>query len=82
MNNRESRRKTRAKVGARCVPGQRNGYVRNLFGLLVLMSNRHVEANPAGSSLNAFVVCQVNERIVTIQEGLSESRLKCGTQYN
>lgn len=46
------------------------------------MSNRHVEANPAGGSLNAFVVCQVNERIVTIQEGLRESRLKCGTQYN
>ena len=46
------------------------------------MRNRHVEANPAGGSLNAFVVRQVNERIVTIQEGLGESRLKYGIHYD
>ena len=48
----------------------------NLFSFLVLMHNRHVEANSVGGSLYAFLGRQVDKRVVTIhwQEHLSESR--------
>lgn len=47
----------------------------NLFGLLALRRNRHVEADSVGGSLYAFLGSQVKKRIVTIQKRLRESRL-------
>ena len=49
----------------------------NLFSFLVLMHNRHVEANSVGGSLYAFLGRQVDKRVVTIQECLSESKSGC-----
>ena len=42
----------------------------NLFGLLVLMRNRHIKANSVGGSLYTLLSRQVKKRIVTIQERL------------
>lgn len=52
----------------------------NLFALLALRRNRHVEANSVGGSLYAFLGRQVKKRVVTIQERLSGSRLGCRRQ--
>jgi len=49
----------------------------NLFSLLVLRRNRHVETNSVSGSLYTFLSRQVNKGVVTIQErlGIIEIRI-------
>ena len=46
----------------------------SLFGLIVLRSNRHVQADSASRSFYTLLGCQVHKRIVAIQERLRGHR--------